>query len=69
MKTGDLVKFKDHTTRSGPIGIVLGTSMLRESPHPSQPERYVAYITWACRYTIDGNYQLSLLEVIDVESG
>ena len=65
MKTGDLVKFRDHTINSGPVGIVIGTSMLRKSPHPSQPERYVAYVRWACKYTTDGNYQMSLLEVLN----
>ena len=65
MKTGDLVKFKDHTIKSGPIGIVVGTNMLSESPHPSQPNRYVAYVRWACKYTMAGNYQMSILEVIN----
>lgn len=65
MKVGDLIKFRGHTIKSGPVGIVIGTSMLRESPHLSQPDRSVAYIVWACKYTMDGNYQLSILEVID----
>lgn len=64
MKTGNLVKFKDHTINSGPIGIVINTSILTEGPHPSQPERHVAYIKWACKYTTDGNYQFSILEVL-----
>ncbi len=60
-QTGDLVRFRNHSL--SPVGIVVGTNMLREGPHPSQPERYVAYVRWACKYTTDGNYQLSLLEV------
>ena len=63
MKTGDLVKFKDHPT--SPCGVVIGTSMLVEGPHPSQPERHVAYVCWACKYTADSNYQMSILEVIN----
>ena len=65
MKVGDLVKFKDRTNKSGPIGIVINLSTLSRAPHPSQPERDVAYIEWACKYTAVGNYQVSLLEVIN----
>ena len=68
MKVGDLVKFWDHTLDSGPIGIVLGLSALPKDPHPSQPHREVAYIEWACEYTTAGNYQLSILEVINEAS-
>ena len=64
MKIGDLVKFRDHTIKSGPIGIVVKMVELSAPPHPSQPETRAAYIEWACRYTAAGNYQLSILEVI-----
>lgn len=64
MKVGDLVKFRDHTINSGPIGIVLDLIELSKAPHPSQPETRAAYIEWACKYTATGNYQLCILEVI-----
>ena len=63
MKVGDLVKFRRHN--NSPHGIVLKIVDLPESPHPSQPERGAAYIEWACKYTAAGNYQLSILEVVD----
>lgn len=65
MKKGDLVKFRDHTMTSGPVGVVLSLSELPEEPHPSQPWRSVAHIEWADLYTPAGNYQLALLEVIN----
>ena len=64
MKLGDLVKFKDHTLQSGPLGVVTGFKVLPEPPHPSQPQREAAYIEWACKYTMAGHYQLSILEVV-----
>ena len=64
MKVGDLIKFKDHTINSGPLGIVLDLIELSKPPHPSQPEQQAAYIKWACKYTAAGNYQLYLLEVV-----
>ena len=63
MKVGDLVKFKRHM--KSPRGIVLKIIELPDSPHPSQPERDAAYIEWACKYTAPGNYQLSILEVVN----
>ena len=65
MKVGDLVKFKDHTIQSGPLGVVRGTNTLEEDPHPSQRRTRLAYIEWACPYTPKGNYQMFLLEVIN----
>lgn len=65
MKVGDLVKFKDHTIQSGPVGLVRGINTLDEDPHPCQPGRELAYIEWACPYTPKGNYQMFLLEVIN----
>ena len=53
---------------SSPHGIVLRIVDLPESPHPSQPERGAAYIEWACKYTAPGNYQLSILEVVNEAS-
>ena len=62
MKVGDLVKFRanSHSVQ----GIVLSLDTLEEGPHPSQPEREVAFIEWASPYTPRGNYQVSLLEVV-----
>jgi len=65
VKVGDLVKFRGHTIDSGPLGIVLDLRTLPKAPHPSQPDRHVAYIEWASKYTAAGHYQLSILEVID----
>ncbi len=65
MKVGDLVKFRDHTIDSGPLGIILDLKDLPRAPHPSQPETSCAYIEWACKYTAAGNYQLLLLEVVN----
>ena len=64
MKVGDLVKFKGHTLKSGPLGVVLDLKVLPEPPHPSQPQREAAYIEWACKYTMAGHYQLDILEVV-----
>ena len=63
MKVGDLVRFIGH--RDGPCGIVLSFKYLPEPPHPSQPDQRSAYIEWACKYTAAGNYQLSILEVVN----
>ncbi len=65
MKIGDLVKFKSHTPKSGPLGIIVYFKTLPTSPHPSQPSREVAYIEWACKYTAAGHYQLAILEAVD----
>jgi hypothetical protein len=50
---------------NSPHGIVLEIIELPDSPHPSQPERDAAYVEWACKYTAAGNYQLSILEVVN----
>ena len=62
MKVGDLIKFRDHN--KSPQGVVLRLETLENGPHPSQPQRDVAYVQWACPYTMNGHYQLCLLEVI-----
>ena len=63
MKVGDLVKFRAHS--HGPQGVILSLDTLEEGPHPSHPEREVAFIEWANPYTPRGNYQVSLLEVVN----
>ena len=63
MKVGDLVKFRAHA--SSVQGVILSLDTLEEGPHPSQPEREVAFIQWANPYTPHGNYQVSLLEVVN----
>ena len=63
MKVGDLVKFVG--PGAGPFGIVLSFKDLPLPPHPSQPDQRAAYIEWACKHTAAGNYQLSILEVVD----
>ena len=64
MKIGDLVKFRDHTVKTGPVGVILSLETLSKPPHPCQPQRDVALIEWADPYTPRGNYQVFLLEVI-----
>jgi len=63
VEAGDLVTFRRHL--NGPYGIVVEIVDLPESPHPSQPERRAAYVEWASEYTTSGNYQLSILEVVN----
>ena len=62
MKVGDLVKFR--SLMPGPQGVILSLETLAEGPHPSQPEREVAFIEWADPHTPRGHYQVSLLEVV-----
>lgn len=63
MKVGDLVKFRAHS--ASVQGIILSLETLEEGPHPSQPEREVAFIEWANPYTPRGQYQVSLLEIVN----
>ena len=63
MKVGDLVKFRGRSTTLQ--GIILSLETLEEGPHPSQPEREVALIEWANPYTPRGQYQVSLLEIVN----
>ncbi len=62
MKVGDLVKFR--SLMPGPQGVILSLETLAEGPHPSQPEREVAFVEWADSYTPRGQYQVSILEVV-----
>ena len=59
-KIGDLVKFH-HLSK--PVGIIIKFKILQEDPHPSQPERQVAYVEWSSKHTPRGYYQLPLLEL------
>ncbi len=62
-RVGDLVKFRGNSMRFQ--GIVLSLETLPEGPHPSQPEREVAFIEWANAHTPRGMYQIHLLEVVN----
>jgi hypothetical protein len=53
MKTGDLIKFKAHTNKSGPVGIIICMNDVS------------AEICWACPYTSEGFYRFNILEVIN----
>ena len=53
MKTGDLIRFKTHTNKSGPVGVIICTNDIS------------AKICWACPYTPEGFYRFNILEVID----
>ena len=63
LKVGDLVKFRAHYDK--PLGLVVRLETLEKEPHPSQPERDVAFVVWCNPYTPIGNYQTCLLEVYD----
>ena len=59
MKVGDLVKFRDHTIDSSPLGIVICDPPLSVKPGSTFK------IEWCCKYTPTGYYQASILEKIN----
>ena len=66
MKKGDLVKFTSHVgTSYNPHGVVVTDPKRQPSSKSSGRRGPSVYVAWNDKYTPPGEYQTSLLEVVD----
>ena len=68
MKKGDLVKFTSHMKAGrgyGPCGVIITDPKRRPSSKFSGRRGLSVYVVWSDKYTPCGDYQTSLLKVIN----